>query len=116
MVVQVCAVPLPITEQLFVKKNITNLVLQVDEIVRFNIKDYFSGSFLAIDGEMTNVKTNVTMPLDGSLIKLTDPYTLSTEVSFNCEVYQTTMHNTYKLIIAQDKDSMKRTYLFFITE
>jgi hypothetical protein len=74
---------LPITEQLFVKKNITSLVLQVDEIIKFNIKEYFSGSFLGIIGEMTNLETNETQPFDGDLINLTKPHEFYTKIDFS---------------------------------
>ena len=86
VVIKLCdALPQPITEQLFVKKNFNNLVLQEDEIIKFSVKDYISGSFLNFKGNMRNAETNNTLELDGTLIKLTNPHEEHVAVKFTCE-------------------------------
>lgn len=86
VVVKLCAAkPQPITQQLFVKKNFNNLVLQEDEIIKFSVKDYISGSFLNFKGNMRNIETNKTLELDGSLIKLSKPHEEYAALKFTCE-------------------------------
>lgn len=113
----VTAAPTPIDKQLFVKKKFNNLVLQEDEVIRYNTKNYISGSFLKFNGRMTNMITNQTRDLDGDLMRLVEPYEELTSVQFTrTEAYTNPLHDSATILTTQGADSMKRTFLFFISE
>ena len=110
------AINKPIEEQLYVIQDFENLILQQDEIVKFNVKNFISGSFLSFNGEMSKIGSNETMKLDGKLIKITEPYDEIASLEFNCDEYTNPLHDSSVLITDQSKEYRKRTYLFFINE
>lgn len=93
-----------------------NLILQQDEVIKFNVKKYISGSFLAFNGKMNKIDSNETMKLDGKLIKITEPFVEIATMEFNCDEYTNPLHDSSVLITDQTKEYRKRTYLFFINE
>jgi hypothetical protein len=106
----------PIQEQLYVIKDFENLILQKDEIVKFNVKEFVSGSFLGFNGTMTNIDSNETMDLNGELIKLTDGHEEIYTMKFSCDEYTNPLHDSSVLITDQTEEYSKRTYLFFVNE
>lgn len=71
----------PVKDKLFIKKPVENIVVQENEVIKYNVKDYISGSYLTFEGNMTRIDKQGEIIKIGDVISLTDSYNYLTSIN-----------------------------------
>ncbi|CAI2386409.1 unnamed protein product [Moneuplotes crassus] len=95
------------------RKKIPNIVVQQQEVVRLNLGDYYSGSFLEHSVDVQGPKRNIS---DRDVIQITQGFEVWSSFTYNMGHHTMSLQDSMRMILIKEDNSITRTFLFVITE
>lgn len=91
-------------------------MIQENEVIKFKLKDYITGSFVSYGFDLSLTGTNTPLNETAKIFDIRDPYHLIIGGKFYSNDYGAPLRDTTHLLIVHEKNSIERVFIFLIDE